>query len=306
MGAAKENIDNMISFASNNYECKVSYKFSPETVALESDAAVLACGLGGVGSFAANLTGISQITGDPEADGFFKIGFANESGGYIRTTGEPSYIPGFEVYVTSFIWNDGIVEENGSERDSEPAFADGDMVIGFGYKVIQDGTVDRGNTLVKVDPFALIESFRPSTILEPKPQANGVGSGFGGDCTVGRFFLNIGPDNAKSGKWYYISQCNPGDSENFDYTTDIDLKTEAKKLLPGNFYYNQDSPKTFEMLLNANQIFTSNFQNTPSVQFEQGWKFVLSGAIRNPNPTPGVSTFQSDGSGFGLPLACAT
>ena len=184
-------VNNMRNFASNNYKCVIEYSFPPGTDVLKTDPATIACGLEGVGPLAASSAGISSITGDPEADGFFKIGNANESGVYARITEAANYLPQYDVYVTSFLWDDSISQTNGALQNPSQ-FSNGDLVIGVGYKVTQQGTVNPGDTLLKVDPTFALESYRPSTNLATnKDDDNGDGSGGAGECGEGRFFFSI-------------------------------------------------------------------------------------------------------------------
>jgi len=277
----------MTAFASNNFNCTVDYMVPPGTE-LTSEPATIACGLDGAGALAATNAGPTQITGDPEADGFFKIGSSTQLGTYVRKTAGDS-IAEFDLYVTSFIWSDSISPVSGGSLQDPSVFENGDLVIGVGLK--SSVANDRANTGLKVDPFNALETYRPSTVVDV--DSNGMGSTGGGQCAVGRFNLQV--QNTK-GLYDVYKQCDPTYGERFDITT---ATAEASLdppvlLLPGN-WFETDDDTGFEILFKPDDIAT--FQETVVPEsFEAGWKFVMYGYFSGP--------LQTDAVGFGLPLSC--
>ncbi len=279
-------IAKMTAFASNNFNCTVDYMVPPGTE-LTSEPATIACGLDGAGALAATNAGPTQITGDPEADGFFKIGSSTQLGTYVRKTVGDS-IAEFDLYVTSFIWSDSISPVSGGSLQEPSVFENGDLVIGVGLK--SSVANDRANTGLKVDPFNALETYRPSTVVDV--DSNGMGSTGGGQCAVGRFNLQV--QNTK-GLYDVYKQCDPTDGERLDITTATAEESldPLVLLLPGN-WFETDDDTGFEILFKPDDIAT--FQDTTGVSFEAGWKFVMYGYFS--------SAFQTDAVGFGLPLSC--
>ena len=282
-------IAKMTAFASNNFNCTVDYMVPPGTE-LTSEPATIACGLDGAGALAATNAGPTQITGDPEADGFFKIGSTLQLGTYVRKTAGDS-IAEFDLYVTSFIWSDSISPVSGGSLQDPSVFENGDLVIGVGLK--SPVANNRGNTGLKVDPFNAPETYRPSTVVDV--DSNGMGSTKGGECAVGRFNLQV---QTTTGLYDVFEECPtppPGTNlPRFSFTTATADETIELPLLPGN-WFETDDDTGFEILFKPDDIAT--FQETVVPEsFEAGWKFVMYGYFSG--------AFQTDAVGFGLPLSC--
>lgn len=100
----------------------------------------------------------SQITGDPEADGWFKIGDSGSLGTFVANLDGAPGITNFGVYMTSFVWDENLEPQNVFKGFRN--FRTGDPVIGIGFVVTN--RIDTKSFEFKFDTNGL-GPFRPST-----------------------------------------------------------------------------------------------------------------------------------------------
>jgi hypothetical protein len=294
---------NMASYASNEYECIVKFTASYGTEILKSSPATIACGVDGVGSFAGTAEGITKITGDPETDGWFKVGTSNQLGVYARQSNTST----FKVYTTSFVLTQDIVDASGGFNKgnilaslTEGSFKVGDLIVGVGLKWVGQQTgISNGNMFPKLDPDGK-GFWRPSTSTVVE---NGAASGNPPDCPgdlgdgkIGSALVSsIGSDRAF--RTFQVS-CGPFQPFGTDFQNqDVAFQTELPMRA---FGVTQDPssanlPLSFEILFNDNALQRTS---TGVVEFQNGWKFVLGAG--SPNQEGGFV----DAVGFSQPLAC--
>jgi len=297
-------VPNMASYASNGYECIVKFTAPAGTDVMESSPATIACGVDGVGDFAATSDGVMQISGDPETDGWFKVGISNQLGVYARKSNAAT----FEVYTTSFVLTQDIVDSSGGFNKgntlaslTEGSFKVGDLLVGVGLKWVGEQTgITNGNMFPKIDPNGQ-GVWRPSTSTVVE---NGAASGNPDNCPadlgngkIGSALVSsIGSDEAF--RTFEVS-CGPlqpfgNDFQNQDAAFQAELPMRAFGITEDPSSTNL--PLSFQILFNGNAMQQINDLNI--AEFVSGWKFVL-GAGNNNQQNEFI-----DAVGFSQPMAC--
>lgn len=274
----EEKLKNMADYSSNKYECRVLYTIPPATFELKSKPATIACGVDGIGAFAANPeAGITQITGDPEADGWFKVGLSNQLGVYAKES--PSTT--FEIYATSFVLTEAIVKASGGFNVGNTlasltlgSFEVDDLLVGFGFKWVGGQTGGDGTMFPKVDPNGR-GGFAPATSIALQ---NGV-TGYTGTC--GKIFNSAVPYGTRSliatfqvscgvpsvnpyGTFNYLKDCTP-DPNCAPFATDLPVRGFGQR-------NDDETTSAFEFFYNENALQDAGIG---AAEFENGWKFAL-------------------------------
>ena len=302
-----EKQQNMIAYADANYECTVTYKFPGGIETLKSNPAILVCGVDGAGAFAATTSGITQITGDPAADGWFKVGLSSQLGVY----GKQKSNTAFEVYTTSFYLTQSIIDAtSGYNKGNTKAsltlgsFQLGDRLIGVGIKWIDGQQGKNQGMFPKIDTDGK-GFFRPSTSTAT---ADGMVSG-SSNCGTSTGLRNgkissavANPSNTNRAFSSFQVSCFPTKPFGADFlNTDGGDPNGAPfhTLLPMRAFGMTDAssqPQSFEMIFNDDALRRNSSLGV--VNFENGWKFVLGAGNSDGDFTDTV--------GFTQPLACSS
>lgn len=171
----------MEKFSQGDYTCTVSLCLGE---CGQPTTANIKCGFGGFNSFSSSE--ITQITGDPSNDGWFRVGNLDDDSigalADIKSTGTyyGDKIPKVDVYAAAFIVTDSITFDAASGEQGN--FQTGDRVIGVGWVATDSWVTNTANLYFKLAPSSG-NGWRPSTVNSRTGGFNGEDS-FSGSAKV--------------------------------------------------------------------------------------------------------------------------
>jgi len=155
---------------------------------------------------------ITTITGDPETDGWFRVGTSNQLGTYVKHSSQAS----FRLFTTSFVLTQSIIDAakavipssgnpgNTGESLEKGAFQVGDVIVGVGIKYINghEGNEDMPIT-GSVNPDGTGLGLLPATnVATCATDAYSERCGFSSALNLGDFSISGSVDGNQNGRFY--------------------------------------------------------------------------------------------------------